>query len=249
LIAHRGASREAPENTLASFCRAFAQGADGIEGDFRLAADGEIVCIHDATTGRTAGVDFAVAGATLAELRSLDVGAWKGSQWTGERIPTLAEVLAVVPPGKTFYIEVKCGPEIVRPLQRALFAADFDPARTIILAFDAGIVAAVRTGLPRVKALWLTGYRRRWRCGWTPDVATILRTLAESGATGLGSQASRAVDADLVRALREAGQELHVWTVDTLPLARRFVALGVDAIITNRPGRLRERLESPGPQG
>ena len=241
LIAHRGASREAPENTLASFRRAFAQGADGIEGDFRLTADGEIVCMHDATTGRTAGIDLPVPASTLAELRSLDVGAWKGREWAEERIPTLAEVLGVVPPGKLLYIEVKGDPEIVPILGDLLAAAGRDLPRTAILAFDARVVAAARARLPRVKTLWLTEYRRTWR-GWSPDLATILRTLAETGATGLGSEARRAVDAGLVRALRGAGRELHVWTVDTLPAARRFAELGADALITNRPGWLRERL-------
>ena len=113
IIAHRGASGEAPENTLAAFRRAFAQGADGIEGDFRLTRDGEIVCLHDATTGRTAGADLVVADTDLARLRALDVGAWKGPQWAGERIPTLAEVLGLVPAGKRLYIELKSGLEIL----------------------------------------------------------------------------------------------------------------------------------------
>ena len=76
LIAHRGGSREAPENTLAAFHQAWQQGADGIEADFRLTRDGRVVCLHDAGTGRTAGIDIAVAEATFAELRRLDVGSW-----------------------------------------------------------------------------------------------------------------------------------------------------------------------------
>src|SRR6185369_848081 len=88
LIAHRGASRDAPENTLAAFRLAWQQGADGIEADFRLTRDGRVVCLHDASTGRTAGVDLAVAEASLEELKRLDVGGWKGARWAGERIPT-----------------------------------------------------------------------------------------------------------------------------------------------------------------
>jgi glycerophosphoryl diester phosphodiesterase len=94
LIAHRGASREAPENTLAAFELAWQQGADGIEADFRLTRDGRIVCLHDATTGRTAGIDLAVAGASLEELKQLDFGSWKGSVWQGEPILVLEELLA-----------------------------------------------------------------------------------------------------------------------------------------------------------
>src|ERR1700686_17426 len=100
LIAHRGASHDAPENTLAAFRLAWEAGADGIEGDFRLTRDGEIVCIHDPTTGRPAGVGLSVADTTLACLRELDVGALHGARWIGERIPPIQEVIATVPPGK-----------------------------------------------------------------------------------------------------------------------------------------------------
>ena len=107
LVAHRGASRDAPENTVPAFELAWRQGADAIEGDFRLTADGRIVCMHDADGERTGGRKLAVAAATLAELRQLDVGAWKGQAWKGTPPPTLAEVLATVPPGKSVYLEVK----------------------------------------------------------------------------------------------------------------------------------------------
>src|SRR5512133_60470 len=123
LIAHRGASREAPENTLAAFDLAWQQGADGIEADFRLTADGRIVCLHDATTGRTANLDLVVADSSFAELQQLDVGSWKGTRWQGERIPTLEEVLARLPLGKRLFIELKSGPEMLAPLRRILTAS------------------------------------------------------------------------------------------------------------------------------
>src|SRR5512140_286258 len=79
IIGHRGASRDAPENTLESFRLAWEQGADGIEADFRLTADGRIVCMHDETTGRTTGVNLNIADTALKELRRLDAGLWKGA--------------------------------------------------------------------------------------------------------------------------------------------------------------------------
>jgi len=246
LIAHRGASHDAPENTLAAFRLAWEQGADGIEGDFRLTGDGEIVCLHDATTNRTAGVDLAVADTTLARLRTLDAGAWKGGEWAGEPIPTLREVIATVPPGKKLFIELKGGPEILLPLAAVLAGAGLDPDRAVILAFDAEVVAGARELLPRVKALWITDYRKKWGIsGWTPSVEKVLQTLESTGANGLASRAHRAVDAAFVQALRAAGRELHVWTVDAPRIASRFLELGVDSIITNRPGWLRSRLRQP----
>ena len=113
LVAHRGTSHEAPENTVAAFRLAWEQGADAIEGDFYLSKDQQIVCIHDETTKRTSGEDRVVSECTLDELRRLDVGKWKHPRFEGERISTLAEVLRTVPDGKQIFIEIKCGPEIV----------------------------------------------------------------------------------------------------------------------------------------
>ena len=93
ITAHRGASHDAPENTLAAFRLAWDQNADAIEGDFRLSADGEIVCIHDADTRRTCGVQLVVAETPFTSLRDLDYGRWKAEASTGEPSPTRAEVL------------------------------------------------------------------------------------------------------------------------------------------------------------
>ena len=244
LIAHRGASHDAPENTLAAFRLAWEQGADGIEGDFRLSRDGEIVCLHDATTSRTAKIDLVVADATIAELRTLDVGRWKGTDWAGERIPTLREVLATVPPGKKLFIELKSGPEILLPLAAVLAESGLKPEQAAIFAFDEELIAASRELFPRNKRLWITDYKRDWLGGsWKPSTGEILRTLERTGVDGLASKAHRAIDTAFVQALRAAGMELHVWTVDAPRSAARFLALGVDSIITNRPEWLKSRLQ------
>jgi glycerophosphoryl diester phosphodiesterase len=235
LIAHRGASHDAPENTLAAFRLAWETGADGIEGDFRLSRDGEIVCHHDATTGRTAGVSLTVADTTLARLRELDVGARYGAGWRGERIPTLREVIATVPPGKKLYIELKSGPEILPPLAAILAGADLDLRQLVILAFSEEVITAAREQLPRVKALWLDDTR-------TPAIESVLRTLERTGACGLSCRARSAIDAQFIRALHDAGREVHIWTVDAPRTAARFAALGAASVTTNRPGWLRARL-------
>ena len=123
IIGHRGASSEAPENTLASFRLAWAQHADAGELDIYLSKDGEVVVIHDATTRRVGKRSRRVVDQTLAELKQLDVGQWKGSKWAGERIPTLAEVLSTIPDGKRLFIEIKCGPEVIPPLVKVLETA------------------------------------------------------------------------------------------------------------------------------
>lgn len=242
-VAHRGASHDAPENTLAAFHLAWQQNADAIEGDYYLTKDKQIVCLHDRSTQRIAGVELSVAQSTLAELRTLDVGSWKGPQFSKERIPTLGEVLATVPAGKKMLIEVKCGPEIVPFLKKQLADAEFPIHQTVVIAFDTQVISAVKKAMPQVKALWLTGYKRhKTTKKWTPTLPQILGTLNAINADGLDSHAHPSVDAGFVKAIRKAGYEFHVWTVNTPDLARRMMNLGVDSITTNRPGFLRQAL-------
>ena len=243
IIGHRGASRHAPENTLAAFRLAWEEGADGIEADFRVSGDGRVVCLHDASTGRTAEKDLDVASSLLPELRRLDAGRWQGPAWQGERIPTLAEVLACLLPGKRLFIELKSGPEIVAPLVQELARSGTAPEQLRLLAFSAPLLAELKAQLPGYRACWLTDCRR-WLPGgvWRPSREEILATLRRSGFDGLAIRGRAILDERFVAALRREGYEIHVWTVDAAAAARRFVALGVDSIMTNRPGWLRQKL-------
>ena len=113
IIAHRGASEDAPENTLEAFRLAWLQNADAIEGDFRLTKDGQIVCIHDEDTSRTCGEKMIVAESTYVELSQLDASAHFKGDLAPQSIPLLSEVFKAIPNNKGIYIEIKCGPEIV----------------------------------------------------------------------------------------------------------------------------------------
>jgi len=241
IMGHRGASQEAPENTLASFALAFEQGADGVEADFRLTGDGEIVCLHDDSTARTAGEDLRVEEVTLAQLRRLDLGGWKGAAWAGERIPTLKDVLGALPEGKMLFIEIKSGPEIIAPLAAVLADGGVTAAQIRLLCFSAELIRLLKERLPGYRACWLTDYR--FRGAWRPSRRELLATLDATGADGLASRDRAILDEALVLALRERSLEIHVWTVDAAAAGRRLCALGVDSIMTNRPGRLRRSLE------
>ncbi len=244
IIAHRGASYDAPENTLAAFQLAWDQGADGIEGDFHLTRDGKIVCTHDKDMRRTAGSALIVAESNFDDLRKLDVGSWKHSRFSGERIPTLAEVFETVPPKKKIFIEIKCGPEIVPHLKREIDIATLESDQLVVIAFDADVIAAVRQHLPAIKANWLTSYKRdRWTGVWAPTPDRVMSTLKRIDAMGLNSKAHACVDATFVDTLREENFEFHCWTVNEPAVAKRFLDLGVDSITTDRPAWLRERIE------
>jgi len=244
LIAHRGAARDAPENTLAAFNLAWQQGADGIEGDFHLTRDGEIVCIHDAVTSRTAGLAREVAEATLAELRELDVGSWKGQRWRGMRIPTLDEVLATVPAGRQIFIEVKCGPAILPALKAALAASGLRSGQATVISFDARVVEETKRLLPRLKALWLTDFESGTKTGVRPSAKEILETLEKTGADGVGCRSHWVVDQQFMQTLRSAQKEVHIWTVDDVFVAKRYLQLGADSLTSNRAGWLKRQLGS-----
>lgn len=247
IIAHRGASREAPENTLAAFQLAWRQGADGIEGDYYLTKDGEVVCIHDATTGRTGDRDLKVAASTLAELRGVDVGLKQGESFRGERIPTLSEVLDTVPAGKLIFIEIKCGEEILPAIGRVIERSKLAPSQMTLISFDAAVIAAARKSLPKLRGLWITDFRRETPAAeWRPRLTEAIETLRRIDAAGIDLDARpKAWSAAELAALRAAGFELHCWTVDDAELARQCRAWGASSITTNRPAELRKWLSIP----
>ena len=105
VIGHRGASEDAPENTLSSVKESFKQGSDGVEIDIRLTKDNHVVCIHDKNSLRTSGEFLIISETKFNALKKLDVGSWKSKKWKNERIPLLEEVLKVIPDKKEIFIE------------------------------------------------------------------------------------------------------------------------------------------------
>ncbi len=245
IVAHRGASYDAPENTMSAFNLAWKLGADGVEGDFYVTKDEQIVCIHDKDTKRTGGKSLLVASSTLAQLRELEYGKWKSDVFAGEPLPTFAEVLKSIPADKKFIIELKTGPEIVPFLKAELEKYGADEQRLLIIAFNADTVSACKRSLPNIKVHWLTGYKQDKTTGeWTPTLEAVQKTLKSSGADGLGTQGNRAVVTEEFMAELKAGglKEFHVWTVDEPSDAEYFQKLGAMGITTNRPDLIRESL-------
>lgn len=244
VIAHRGASADAPENTLSAFRLAWDQGADGIEGDFRLSSDGRIVCIHDKDAARVAGAPQIVQDTRFVDLQTLDVGLWKGERWRGERIASLEEVLAVVPEGKKLAIELKAGPEIVAPLADVLARTSIGEENVLVISLVDATVAECKRRLPTARCHWLSGYQQRADGGWSPEADEVIATIRRLGADGFGSESKpEHFDAAFVQRLLAAGiGEFHVWTVDDPTVARFYATLGAWGITTNRPGLIRAEL-------
>jgi len=235
LIAHRGASHDAPENTVAAFKLAWEQHADGAECDLYLTSDQKIIASHDKTTKRTAGIEKLIAKTAFDELRALDVGSWKAAAFQGEKMPTLKELLDAVPAGKKIYLEVKCGPEIVPMMLRELKASGKKPEETPVICFNADVIAAVKQQRPDLPAYFLHN----------PEKITAEAIIAQARqiqADGVDLKNCPQLDRAYVEKIHDAGLRLDVWTVDDVAEANRLIQLGVQGITTNRPGFLREQI-------
>lgn len=241
IVAHRGFSARAPENTVAAFELAWLHQADTCELDLYLTADGEIAVLHDKDTKRTTGVAALVKERTLAELQKLDAGSWKDAAYKGERIPSLAEALATLPEGRRrFFLEVKCGPEVVPVLARQLEAWKPRAAQLCIIAFDRQVAQESKKAMPWIKVYRLSSETTKDKK--PVDLAQLIADTKADGLDGLDLSQKWNWNEALVRQVRAAGLELHVWTVNKPEDARRFAKLGVDGITTDDPVMLREAL-------
>lgn len=247
IVAHRGASRDAPENTIPAFKLAWEQGADAIEGDFHLTQDGHIVCIHDSDTKRISNANLVVRESTLADLRASDVGAYRGETFKGTGIPTMGEVLSTIPHQKTIYVEIKCGPEIIPTMLDELKGSGLRREQIVLMCFDKGVLQKVKATAPYYRASWLCEFKKDDNGEVRPALETVLATLALTKAEALSS--NTAIPESFIRAIEEQGYEWHVWTVDNPITARRMKALGARSITSNAPGLIRKELADQSPAG
>jgi glycerophosphoryl diester phosphodiesterase len=229
IIAHRGASRDRRENTLAAFALALEQEADGIELDVHATADGTVVVHHDAALG----ADATLPKAELAELTARTLAAVRlGS---GDPVPTLDEVLDLVGRRATVYVEVK-GHGIERAVADCL--RRHPDARLAVHAFDHRIPPAVRRELAGTRIGLLSA-------SYPLDVGALLTSARADDFW----QHAPLIDADLVQAVRRAGARIVAWTENDPAHARALVDMGVDALCTDTPGVLRAALAAGPPGG
>ncbi len=247
IVAHRGASKDAPENTIPAFELAWKQGADAIEGDFHLSKDRIIVCIHDKDTEKTSDRKLKVQKSTLDELRQLDVGEYHSLAYAGTNIPTLAEVFGTVPNGKKIYIEIKSGPAIVPILIDEIAKSDLAENQIIVISFKENVIRSIKSKAPQYKAMWLSGFKVSATGKKSPSLNRILRTLKKIRADGFSSS-KMGIDKSIIEEVKANGYEYHVWTIDDEDTATQFVEWGAQSITTNVPGEMRENLFVEGPQ-
>lgn len=232
IIAHRGASFTAPENTLASFRLGLEQGADGIELDVRLTADGQVIALHDSDTGRTADINCVVCDTSYDIICTLDAGSWKCDEFKCERIPLLSEVFQILPVDREIYIEIKCGDEIIAPLSELLSHFTGLTESVVLFGFDYDTMVRVRHTMPSYRTMWIGEF------GYNIPISadmydTAERMIKEGGFSGFSTKADRKHVAVMRERLK--GMMLNVWTVDDADEAAYYKSINVTSVTTNRP--------------
>ena len=227
-VAHRGASGYAPENTFAAFDLAFQMKADYIEVDVHMSKDGELVVIHDATVDRTTDGTGYVRDLTLEELKSLDAGSWMGSQFAGEQIPTLEEVLDRYRGKMGVLIELKT-PHMIEKVAEILRVRNLDKpqnGKIIVQSFHFESMRQMKQLLPHVPVGVITS---------NPAHINVETLQQVSAYADWFNPHYSLVTEELVRQVHEHGMKIGSWTVRSQDVADFLLNMKVDAIITDFP--------------
>ena len=235
---HRGARKQAPENTLPAFKRAAELGADGVELDVQLSADGVPVIIHDSSVERTTNGRGMVAEKTAAELRELDAGVAFGEQFAGTRIPTLDEVFETLGQRLLFNVELKdfSFRSALAPVVIERIMAHNMASRVLVSSFNPLLLRQVRRLAPEIPigSLYAPDLPFPLSKSWLPRLV-IGRHEAQHPHFST-------VDEDSLRRLHARGYRVNVWTVNEPEDIQRMMRLGVDMIISDYPDRVRDVL-------
>lgn len=239
VVAHRGASAYAPENTIASFREAWERGARIAECDVHLSADGEVIVMHDPTVDRTTDGVGEVRQLTVEELARLDAGSKFAPRFVGEPVPTLGQVLDFVRNRMVLFIEVKSGPETIEPIFNLLRARGRQIRQVAVISFDPEVVARSEARMPEVPTMLLL---------WTDPGAAAAGPAAVEQALSLGAEMvgvpSHGVSSALIEAAHSARIGVFVYTVNDAARVVSLAERGVDGIHTDAPDFVKEVLEA-----
>jgi glycerophosphoryl diester phosphodiesterase len=237
VVAHRGFSAVAPENTLAAAARAIESGADGDECDVQATKDGELVLMHDDKLDRTTNGKGKLSDRTLAELKELDAGSWKDPRYANERIPTLAEWLAKHKNTNCEpVIEIKADGITRKVVETIREAGMID--RAVVIAFDSNVIKEVGSLEPRLRRAWVCGKELTGsptqRTQWIADQARAC-------GVNIVDLGHKMLSEEIIARLHAHGLTVWAWTVDEPAVLDCLMRWGIDGITTNRPDTAMER--------
>ena len=235
IIAHRGVSFTLPENSLPAFEASWEQGVDGIEGDFHLTKDGEIVCIHDDDTERVCKTSAIIHNSTLQDLKELELS-YEGDSNFNLKIPTLSEVIQTTPKGKKIFIEIKCGTEIVSPLLNQLLKFDMNSDEIVIISFHSEVIEMLKALDPKYTTQLL------YSCEEGRDIHGLIDEALKIKADGIS--ADNESSKSFVDKVIASGLEYHSWTIDDVDVASQLIHWGASSITTNDPESIMKKIQA-----
>lgn len=239
IVAHRGASGEAPENTLASFSLALRLGAQAVEFDIHQSADGKLVVMHDESLERTTNGKGMVMEKRLRELRALDAGSWYARNFSGERVPTLEEALGCITPGGFALVEIKHGSDIYPDIERNIagtMSSNGDWKRkTVFIAFDPSILLQLR----ELDSELSTGLL-------TADPPEEYIDVAQEFKIQCFLPRWERLRPDSISALHGHGYSVHPWVMNEESDVRKVLSMRPDSVSSNYPGMLSSILDRAG---
>ena len=240
IIAHRGESYEAPENTLGSVKLAWERDDDAVEIDVQLTKDEKIIVIHDRTTLRTGGKYKRIASNNYDELLKIDVGKFKDAKWKNERIPLLDEVIDTIPKNKILFIEIKNDENILKPLKKLIKQKNMEPVQIKFIGFDINTMKLIKDSLPKFESYWIVeGKYYRGKSNLEETIAKC----KSAGLDGLDVQAKKILSKEVIQTVKKSDLKIYTWTVDNPVRAKQLYLDGIDGITTNRASWLKNELK------
>lgn len=243
IIAHRGESFDAPENTLTSINLAWKNNIKSVEIDIHLTKDNEIVVIHDYDTLRVSGTKKVIKKTALQELKLLNFGSYKNFNLLDEHIPTLKEVLETVPSDGKLIIEIKSDDKILNKLKSELTQSKLKNSQIEIIAFDLNTIAKAKQLMPEYKMLYLLDLDYFWP-HWMLRInkKRMIRIVKNHNLDGVNVWAGKILNSKFIKQFQNADLLVYTWTVNNPKTAEKLLDAGINGITTDRASWITQQL-------
>ena len=243
IIAHRGASFDAPENTLASVNLAWEQNIHYVEVDVKLTKDDILVVFHDETTIRFNQMNKPVREYNFRELFALDVGLFKGAQWKNESIPTLEEVLKTIPANGTLVVELKDGPEMENALAQLEKRNVKIWKQLEFISFNYETICMAKKIFSTNKCLWLLDLDYDSETSKNiPSNKEIIHKIKQHDLDGIDVFAGEMANELFFKTMHQENFEIYLWTINTIEHAKQYLPFSPHGLTTDKPKWMKEQL-------
>jgi len=242
IIAHRGESYDATENTLRAVNLAWRRHADGVEIDVQLSKDNEIIVFHNNKIKNSFGKSVPVKSETLKNLEKYIIRINKKNKLNEEKIPTLKKVLLSVPPNKHLFIEIKCGTEIIPYLKNVLRNSQIDPNKIKIIGFGLKKMSIIKKHFPDYDVLLNKRIIMQNIIFFKTFYFNLIKKLNHNLLDGLNLSYTHFINLRMIKLFRVNKLKIFVWTINNPKKAIRLFELGVDGFMSDRAGWIREKM-------